>query len=43
LTPMSRLGQPSDSARPPVTPAAPTSSLPIPPVRANPPEPTKEK
>jgi hypothetical protein len=38
-TPMTRLGQPSDSARPSVAPAAPTSSLPVPPVRANIPEP----
>ena len=42
-TPSPRHGQPSDSARPPMPPAAPTSSLPIPPVRTNPPAPTKEK
>ncbi len=40
-TPMTRLGQPSDPLHPSVPPAAPTSSLPIPPVRANIPEPRR--
>jgi len=42
-TPMTRLGQQSDSTRRQVPPAAPTSSLPIPPIRTNLPEPTKEQ
>jgi hypothetical protein len=42
-TPMTRLGQHIDSTRPPVPPAAPTSSLPIPPIRSNLPEPSKEQ
>jgi hypothetical protein len=40
--PMTRLGPPDGSPRPSVPPADPTSSLPIPPDRANFPEPTKE-